>query len=269
MEIKRDSVTTDRYVAHARADASRQANFIFASSHQRFIVAIAAVGVQWSWSLIRRPDHLPVASQEEQDDSTYVPRELRRTKTAWSDVLHFGSADSDTAFRKVFECMTGLHRGRRLNHRSNDGATSDEDEAKSDNDDSQDSGASRSSLLALAHLSIAHSSPGRPQRTRLIRLMITPWFYQLHPPAKTRPNETEPQILRGRQLPVFPCLLPARFRLRASHRGNGERCMPQLRLSLCKCNHTGSSARCQCMFMIRYSCNIWISWLIIQIMIWD
>ena len=146
MEIKRDSVTTDRYVAHARADASRQANFIFASSHQRFIVAIAAVGVQWSWSVIPRPDHLPVASPEEQDDSTYVPRELRRTKTAWSDVLHFGSADSDTAFRKVFECMMGLHRGRRLNHWSKDGGTSDEDEAKSDSDDSQDTGASRSSL---------------------------------------------------------------------------------------------------------------------------
>ena len=118
--------------------------------------------------------------------------------------------------------------------------------------------------LAIAHLAIAHLSPGRHQRTRLIRLMITPWVYQLHPPAKTRRNETEPQILRGRQLPVFPCLLPARFRLRANRRGNGERCMPQLRLSLCKCNHTGSSARCQCMFMIRYSCNIWISWLVIQ-----
>ena len=146
MEIERDSVRTDRYVAHARADASRQANYIFASSHQRFIVAIAAVGVQWSWSVIRRPDRLPVASQEEQDDSTYVPRELRWTKTSWSDVLHFGSADSDTAFRKVFECMMGLHRGRRLNHRFKDGATRDEDKAKSDSDDSQDSGASRSSL---------------------------------------------------------------------------------------------------------------------------
>ena len=149
VEIKRDSESlelTDRYVTHAQAGALVQANFVFASSHQQFVVAIAAAGVKWSWSLIRRPAHLPVASLEEQDDSTYIPRGLSLTNTAWSDVLDFGSADSDTALRKVFEWMMGLRRGRRLNHQSNDGATSDEDEDKSDSDDSQDSGASRSNL---------------------------------------------------------------------------------------------------------------------------
>jgi len=147
VEIKRDSLMlTHRYVTHARADALRQANFIFASSHQRFVVAIAAAGVQWSWGVIRRPAHLPVVSLEEQGDSTYVPQELSRTNTAWSDVLDFGSADSDTALRKVSEWMMGLRRGRRLNDRSKDGATNNEDEAESDSDDIQDGGASRSNL---------------------------------------------------------------------------------------------------------------------------
>ncbi|KIJ99760.1 hypothetical protein K443DRAFT_679713 [Laccaria amethystina LaAM-08-1] len=272
VEIKRDSlILTDRSVTNARADALRQANFIFASSHQRFVVAIAAVGMQWSWGVIRRPAHLPVASPEEQGDFTYVPRELSVSNTAWSKVLDFGSADSDTALRKVSEWMMGLRRGRRLNDWSEDGATNNDDEATSDSDDIQDSGASRSNLeddagdetetegdrrqltpsghirqsyagpraprlwrhqrtrlihltiilldgatLAFTHLALAHLSPRAPQRTRLIRLMITPKFYQLHPPAKTRRNETEPQILRKRRLPVFPCLPPARFRLRAN-----------------------------------------------------
>jgi hypothetical protein len=148
VEIKRDSlILTDRYVTNARADALRQANFIFASSHQRFVVAIAAVGMQWSWGVIRRPAHLPVASPEEQGDSTYVPRELSVSNTAWSDVLAFGSADSDTALRKVSEWMMArLRCGRRLNDWSKDGATNNEDEATSDSDDIQDSGASRSNL---------------------------------------------------------------------------------------------------------------------------
>ena len=91
VEIKRDSlILTDRYVTRAQADAERQADYVFASSHQQFVVAIAAAGVKWSWSLIRRRAHLPVASLEEQDDSTYVPREFCLTNIVWSDVLDFG-----------------------------------------------------------------------------------------------------------------------------------------------------------------------------------
>ncbi|KIJ99747.1 hypothetical protein K443DRAFT_679704 [Laccaria amethystina LaAM-08-1] len=147
VEIKRDSlILTDRYVTQAQADAERQAAFIFASSHQRFVVAIVTAGVQWSWAVIRRPAHLPVASAEEQGDSTYVPRELNLPNVAWSDVLDFGSADSDTALRKVSEWMMGLRRGRRLNDWFKDGATNNEDEATSDSDDIQDSGVSRSNL---------------------------------------------------------------------------------------------------------------------------
>lgn len=147
VEIKRDPlVLPDRYVTQAQSDAETQADFIFASSHQRFVVAIAAAGVQWSWGVIRRPAHLRVASAEEQGDSTYVPRELILSNVDWSDVLDFGSADSDIALRQVSEWMMGLRRGRRLNDPSKDGTTDNEEEAKSDSDDLEDGGDSRSNL---------------------------------------------------------------------------------------------------------------------------